>query len=181
MKEFECPDQNVLARGGVIDAYLSAFGPYKTRGERVMCRHVGVEKLEATSDSLYPLHKVLLAMAELQDQFGGPFMRKVGALIFDKAIFPPGIDSVVKGMLLLDTAYLSNHVNAEGKIGGYHWSSAGDHEGTMVCDNPYPCAFDIGILETISRRFADGATVIHGTEAPCRHDGGTACSYLVRW
>ena len=181
MREFECRHDDVEVRGGVVDAFLSAFGPYKARGERVMCRHLGIERVDPSPDTLYPLAEVLRAMSELQDQFGGPFMRKIGAFIFDKAIFPPGIDSVAKGMELLNDAYYANHVHATGKIGGYYWTSGGEREGTMVCDNPYPCAFDIGILDTISKRFAPTAVVTHEEPELCRHTGGDRCRYHVRW
>ena len=33
-----------------------------------------------------------------------------------------------------------------GNIGGYQFDTAG-HGGRMVCDNPYPCNFDHGIIE----------------------------------
>ena len=120
-------------------------------------------------------------MAELQDQFGSAFMRKVGSFIFDKAVFPPGIETVTKGMELIHTAYHMNHsADAKGRIGGYHWASTGERAGTMVCDNPYPCAFDVGIIETIARRFEPAAHVLHVPEG-CRHDGAEACQYKVEW
>ena len=84
-------------------------------------------------------------------------------------------------MRLLNDAYYSNHTNATGKIGGYHWTGTSDVEGTMLCDNPYPCAFDVGILETISKRFAATATVTHEEPEACRHSGGERCRYRVRW
>ncbi|HEY4116256.1 MAG TPA: hypothetical protein VGM56_00320 [Byssovorax sp.] len=181
MREFECSDEKILVRRGVIDAFVAAFGPYKGRGERVVCRHLGVETIGGDPEAWFSASRFLAAMAELQDQFGSAFMRKVGSFIFDKAVFPPGIDAVTKGMELIHTAYHMNHsADAKGRIGGYHWVSMGDRAGTMTCDNPYPCAFDVGIIETIARRFESAAHVLH-VPGGCRHDGAEACQYKVEW
>jgi hypothetical protein len=180
MQEFECYDSAIQTGGGVIDAFLSAFGSYKSRGEKVICRHLGIERVDPRPEAFYPVTKFLGAMAELQEQFGAGFMRKIGAFIFEKAVFPPGIDSAEKGLSVVNQAYYMNHRNADGKIGGYHWQ-AGAAGGTMLCDNPYPCAFDMGILETIARRFEPAAAVMHEPNEPCRHEGGEHCSYSVRW
>ena len=129
----------------------------------------------------FPLDRFFGAMAELQGQFGGTFMRKVGSFIFDNAVFPPGINSVEKGMALINSAYHMNHsANAAGLIGGYHWRAADGRSGTMLCDSPYPCAFDGGIIETIARRFAPEATVVHDLGS-CRHQGHGFCTYSVGW
>lgn len=181
MKEFACPDPHITTGRGVIDAFLAAFGPYKGRGEKVVCRHLGVEALGSDANAWFPAAKFLAAMSELQDQFGAPFMRKVGSFIFDKAVFPPGIDDVQKGMQLLDVAYYTNHQNVTpGQIGGYHWKADRERGGLMSCDNPYPCAFDIGIIETITHRFEKGARVEHEA-GPCRHNGDDLCRYRVEW
>jgi hypothetical protein len=181
MREFECDDDRITVRRGVIDAFLAAFGPYKGRGERVVCRHLGIEGIGPDPEGWFSAPRFLSAMSELQDQFGAPFMRKVGSFIFDKAAFPPGIDTVAKGMELVNTAYYMNHSDdAKGRIGGYHWHPRGSRAGGMLCDNPYPCAFDIGIIETIARRFEPGASVVH-LGGGCRHEGGDTCAYTVEW
>ncbi|MGZ3421533.1 MAG: hypothetical protein ACXVEF_01925 [Polyangiales bacterium] len=181
MREFECPDTSVTTGRGVIDAFLAAFGAYKGRGEKVVCRHLGIEKFGDEVEVFYPLHRFLAAMSELQEQFGAPFMRKVGTFIFEKAEFPPGIDTLEKGMELLDVAYYQNHRNVSpGQIGGYHWKQQSERSGVMGCDNPYPCAFDVGIIETITRKFQSGARVTH-EQSECRHLGGNVCNYLVEW
>lgn len=183
MREFECRDQTITVGRGVVDAFVAAFGPYKVRGERVVCRHLGVDGLgtDGAPDAHLPLHRFFGAMAELQGQFGGPFMRRVGSFIFDKVVFPPNIDSIEKAMTVIDTAYHMNHsTNAAGRIGRYHWRSVGRTRGSMTCDTPYPCAFDLGIIETIARRFELEALVVH-EPGPCRHRGDDTCSYDVEW
>lgn len=181
MKEFECPDAGITVSRGVVDSFLAAFGAYKARGEKVVARHVGIAQLSDDPTAIFPLGKFLGAMSELQEQFGGPFMRKVGSYIFDKAVFPPGIDTITKGMELVNTAYYMNHnEQAAGRIGGYHWQATGERSGRMTLDNPYPCAFDVGIIETIARRFESTAKVEHEPGA-CRHEGADRCVYRVEW
>lgn len=181
MREFECPDGPYTTTRGAIDSFVAAFGPYRTRGEKVVCRHVGMEAIGSDPNVNFPLRSFLRAMSELQEQFGTPFMRKVGSFILDKAAFPPGIDTLEKGMDLLNVAYYMNHSkNAEGLLGGYHWRPEGGGKGRMLCDNPYPCAFDLGIIETVARRYAPGSAVTHA-QGSCRHSGGRECTYDVEW
>jgi len=181
MKEFECPEGAILTQRGVVDSFVAAFGPYKMRGEKVICRHFGMETVGSDPNTQFPVKHFLKAMSELQEQFGAQFMRKVGSFVTEKAIFPPGIDTVEKGMELLNVAYYMNHSkNAEGRMGGYRWSYGGGTKGKMFCDNPYPCAFDLGIIETLARRYAPNASVKHDA-GPCRHQGGSECAYEVEW
>ena len=49
-------------------------------------------------DDLYPLNLYLQAMKDIQEQFGREFMQRIGSYIFEKAVFPPGIESLVQGM-----------------------------------------------------------------------------------
>lgn len=181
MKEFECPDSTIMTQRGVVDSFVAAFGPYRMRGEKVVCRHLGMDTVGTDPAMQFPVQRFLKAMSELQEQFGAPFMRKVGSFVLDKAAFPPGIDTVEKGMELLNVAYYLNHSkNAEGRIGGYYWRPTGQTRGNMFCDNPYPCAFDLGVIETLARRFAPTANVTHAPGA-CRHDGAGDCTYVVEW
>jgi hypothetical protein len=50
----------------------------------------------------------------------------------------------------------------------------------MSCDNPYPCAFDLGIIETIASRFEKTSRVEHHA-GTCRHRGDDVCHYRVEW
>lgn len=181
MREFECSDESITVSRGVVDSFVAAFGQYRTRGERVVQRHLGVDVVSSAPDAQFSLAGFLGAMAELQSQFGAPFMKKVGSFIFDKATFPPGIDTIEQALGIVHVAYHMNHSkNADGRIGGYHWRATSERGGTMMCDNPYPCAFDMGILETIGRRFVPTANVAHAPGS-CRHTNGGSCAYEVSW
>lgn len=181
MKEFAYRGSGKV-NGAVLKAFLAAFGPYIKRGEDILCKRLGVQEISGSEDVFYDLRAFLDAMRDFQGQFGLQFMKKIGNQIYSNAAFPPGIDSVSKGMAMINQAYYMNHKDvAEQEIGGYHWSQESDHKGTMVCDCPYPCAFDHGIIETIVRTFAPAATVTHDSDKPCRHKDGESCTYSVEW
>jgi hypothetical protein len=170
-----------MVAGPVIETFLIALGAYRARGEKVVARTMRAAHLDTAPGRFYPLQNYLDVLAEFQKQFGEGFLQRMGSHIFEKAEFPPGIDSLESALAAIDVAYNMNHENAKGKIGGYCWKPNGERDGVMVCDNPYPCSFDVGILETVARRFQPGATVVHQRKERCRHVGGESCSYHVEW
>lgn len=180
MREFECRDSTIRIRRGAIDGFLEAFGPYRSRGEKVVLRAMGIDVLPTEQDATFPLMGYLDAMRELQNQFGSAFMRKTGTFIFEKTIFPPGLDTIEKAMASVGQAYYLNVLGDERTIGSYQWTVSGERRGVMFCDNPFPCAFDLGIFEGISRRFESSARVTHADGA-CRNKQGDSCSYAIEW
>lgn len=181
MKEFASIPEEVMVRGGVVDTFLSAFGPYKNRGTKILTRAFGTDEIGTGEGDLYPLHLYLGAMKDIQEQFGREFMQRVGSYIFEKAAFPPGIETLVQVMDVVNVAYYMNHTEAEGKIGGYHWEKTGDRSGVMTVDCPYPCAFDLGLMTSIAARFEPDAKVTHDDGKDCRHADQDSCSYTVEW
>ena len=181
MREFASIPEEVMVRGTVVDTFLSAFGPYKNRGTRILTRIFGTDEIGTGEQDLYPLNLYLQAMKEIQEQFGREFMQRIGSFIFEKAVFPPGIESLVQAMEIINTAYHMNHTESEGKIGGYHWEKTGDRAGIMTVDCPYPCAFDLGILTSIVARFEPAGKVAHDDSKPCRHQAQDSCAYTVEW
>lgn len=180
MKEFEVADPTVRIRGGAAAAFIAAFGPYRARGEKVILRVMGVEAIPTDAEATLPLDRFLGAMRELQHQFGPPFMRKIGELLFDTAQMPPALDTLEKVLATMDQAFQMNHVNGAGKIGSYKWTRNAGTSGVMFCDNPYPCAFDHGVFDSLAKRFESSGRATH-VDGPCRSKGGDSCSYLVEW
>ena len=50
-----------------------------------------------------------------------------------------------------------------------------------VCENPYPCDFDRGILTTLAAKFERASRVTHDDSAPCRKNGADSCKYIIAW
>jgi hypothetical protein len=107
----------------------------------------------------------------------------IGMKIPENANFPPEIESLEKALQSIDVAYHMNHRN--GEIGHYRYESVGPKSVKMVCQNPYPCAFDRGIITAMAKRFKPKdsimVNVMHDDSAPCRVKGGASCTYNVRW
>ncbi len=181
MKEFELDDEDVMVRGIAVEAFIDAFGAYRSRGEMVLARFLGTEDDSIRSDGYYGATKLLAAFRELQDQFGVEFMYRAGHHLYERALFPPGIASFEDVLVALDEAYYLNHRNADGKIGHYKYTKTGPTSGLMVCDNPYPCALDMGLFAGSAERFDENASLTHEDEALCRHKGADQCIYRIEW
>ena len=177
MRECVCLDPTATSNGPVLEAFFEALGPYRSRGEKVVARNCGVSSVPTGAGATYSMQGYLKALKELQDQFGQSFLQRVGSLIFSKALFPPGIKGIEGAMHSIDVAY---NMNSTGKIGSYRFTATGSR-GVMVCDNPFPCAFDFGLLLSVAARFAPSAKVTHLDPECCRHTDGESCSYSVEW
>jgi hypothetical protein len=54
----------------------------------------------------------------------------------------------------------------------------------VVCENPYPCEFDRGLVEAVAERARPPHSLrVRVEHAPgsCRQHGERACVYAVRW
>jgi hypothetical protein len=181
MREFQVNAGTAAVNGKVVETYMAAMGPYAGRGEQVLKRNLGVEKLVYDGTTFYPLDQFLKTLEEFQAQLGQPFLKAMGKFVLTKAEFPPDITSLEQALSMLNIAYYMNHQCAPGDIGSYRWQQVSDRGGVMTCDNPYPCAFDQGLLETLAARFAPGATVAHDPADGCRHQRGDACAFTISW
>ncbi|RJS17679.1 hypothetical protein DRW03_27205 [Corallococcus sp. H22C18031201] len=142
----------------------------------------------------YPIEDYLLAYRKIDNLLGGRGLEKVGTMVPKNAVLPPDINSIQKALQSLDIAFHMNH-RRDGKdmfdpatgimlegIGHYGCQPvAGKNEIHVVCENPYPCRFDLGLVRGMSQRFEPNASVEHHASNGCRNKGGTACTYVVTW
>ncbi len=70
-----------------------------------------------------------------------------------------------------------------GEIGHYRCEPAGPTAARILCDNPYPCEFDRGIIQAMARRFAGGRSVSvrHDESHTCRNQDSESCAHVVTW
>lgn len=157
-------------------------------------RGIGVEQALAHKRVWHPMAPWLEAMHEIVHTVGPNKAYEVGKQIPKVAIFPPGIHDAHSAMRLVDVAYHMNHRKngqlmfneANGEmlegIGHYHYGAEpGSRRIVMVCDNPYPCDFDRGIVVALVARFEKNAVIQHLDEAQCRKHGHDGCTYLITW
>lgn len=177
MAEYEPLDSSVEVNGQTVLSVVSAFpDALQSRGERILADN-GIENPEA--GDWYQQKHWLDAFAELQDTMGDSTLEGIGKQIPKSAEWPPGTDTVAGGVESIDAAYHMNHRN--GEIGNYAVEQVGDSRVTVTCDNPYPCAFDIGIIKGVVTEFADEHARVQEIGSQCRENEGDKCLYEVEW
>jgi hypothetical protein len=133
-------------------------------------------------DSWHSQQAWLDAFQEIAKKVGPATLRRIGTKIPETALWPPAVHTIEDALASIDVAYHMNHRG--GEIGHYSFQKTGEESGTMVCGNPYPCAFDSGIIEATARMFAPKGVVTsvkHDDSQPCRQKGGESCTYLITW
>lgn len=185
MAEFKSFSPEVEVTGEVLMAFLAGFPQeFREAGLRILGKH-GLSDPEPKH--FYPLQSLLDAMKEISDSFTAQMLFRIGEQIALHAVLPPGIDDLQKCLASIDVAYHMNHRG--GEIGRYEYAFLGTKDGleqaTMTCPNPYPCAFDRGVIEGFARRFKlpelHDVIVRHDDSKPCRRKGDESCTYLVSW
>jgi predicted hydrocarbon binding protein len=166
----EVNGQTVLA---FIDGVPSTF---EDKAEYILERN-GIENPKP--DSWHPQQAWLDAFAEMAENIGENTLKNIGKSIPENADWPPGVTSVTEAIESIDDAYHMNHRN--GEIGHYHAEAVDDEEVRVRCTNPYPCAFDEGIITATSSKFSDGYVGIEESGSECRSEGGDECVYKVTW
>jgi hypothetical protein len=85
--------------------------------------------------------------------------RKNGAPMFD-----PATGAMLEGIGHIRTQFFDNERRA-----------------TVVCEEPYPCEFDRGLITALANRFEPMAKTLHDNSAPCRKKGDSSCTFHVSW
>ncbi|WP_224249252.1 hypothetical protein [Hyalangium gracile] len=166
--------------GNALLSAMEAMRIAPDRALRIFAEH-GIARPEKTA--WYPFQGVLGAYRDILKQIGPNTMRAVGRNIPKNAEFPPDLRTVEQALQSLDTAYHMNH-RGPGHIGGYRYESTGPRSARMVCDNPYPCPMDEGLVESLADRFRPKDSFfirLQHDAASCRERGDAACAYLIAW
>jgi hypothetical protein len=178
MVQFRPFDPNVEVSGAVIRAIVKAMGD---RALRVLAAH---HLDDIDPDGWYPQQAWLDAFRELsQGDFNSTLdLVSIGMRIPEVVAWPSDIKTVEEALRSIDRAYHMTH--RKGEIGSYKVEMVGTREAKLVCENPYPCDFDYGLIYSTARLFVpagNGLTVIHDDHASCRKRGGDSCTYYVHW
>ncbi len=136
----------------------------------------------------------LRCFEQIHKQLGDGVLTQIGMAIPRNAVFPEGVRELHGAIQSIDVAYHLNHrkqgrpmfdpesgKKVEG-IGHYGYEPVpGQRRIISVCETPYPCAFDLGILTAMAQRFEPGARVTHADSKPCRKLRGSHCTYVITW
>lgn len=180
MAQFQAFGSEVEVDGGAVLAVVQGMGRFKSMACEILAGH-GLASPQP--GCWYSQQSWLDAFADIARQLGPHTLLQIGKQIPETARWPAGIQDAHQALASIDAAYRLNHRG--GEIGWYRYEPTGPRSGQMHCHNPYPCAFDRGILLGVARRFCppDSALleVPHTPHGPCRSQGDEACIYLLDW
>jgi hypothetical protein len=183
--------------GNNVGAYVDAFKQYPSVLAKCLIQQGILKGSERIGDldrtAWYPMDAWLRTNHGLLVEVGANSVYASGKKIPEMAVLPPNINDVYSSLETLDVAYHMNH-----KKGGtvmFDAATGTTHEGighyatqrkqgekaiVVVCDAPYPCDFDRGIVGGFAARFEPFARAVHEA-GPCRKKGDASCTYVVRW
>lgn len=171
------PSAEVL--GGIVTSIVKAMGAFQGIARGLLAER-GITELR--EHDWYPLPAFLACLDAVAEKVGPKTLYQVGRQIPAQAFYPPGMEDLGEALEALDDAYRAVHRGAD--VGHYRFTWTGTRSGRMVATTPYPCDFDLGVLESLSQRFEPDSAHVHvvpDESAPCRKRGGDSCSYRVTW
>ena len=180
MAQFRAFSPSVEVNGETVLAVVKGLGAFKERAMKLLAEN-GIPDIKP--GGWYNQQSWLNVFKVVAEKLGPATLYMIGKEIPESANFPPGIDSIEKGLSLIDIAYHMNHRG--GEIGEYKFVKIGDKKAKMICANPYPCDFDRGLIEAVARKFKTkeilSVNIKHDDTQPCRKKGHDSCSYNIDW
>ncbi len=190
--EFVALEKDIEVNGETVLSVVKGMGIFHDKAYEILERH-GIKNPEP--GQWYPQQAWLDAFKEISVLVGQNALWEIGKKIPENAQWPPHVKSVPQALGSIDIAYHMNH-RKEGKvlfdpgtgtmeegIGHYTFLRQTEREGRVVCDNPYPCSFDMGIIQAAADQFALKDEIIQflHDESGCRKNGDKSCTYIVKW
>lgn len=161
--------------GAAIEPVLKAFLSEATAA-KMLKDGLGIETL--STQAYYPALKYIKTLDLIRSKVGDAVLRKVGLHIMTSAKWPPNVTNLEGALASIDVAYHMNHRPNE-NIGHYKFQKISDKHFKIICDNPYPCAFDLGIITGVAQAFSPKAMVFHEKNS-CRAQGQPICEYSIK-
>ncbi|MCK4797210.1 MAG: hypothetical protein KAT05_07495 [Spirochaetes bacterium] len=196
--QFKAYSKNIEVNGQTVYSIVDGLGNFKSLAKKYLLS-VGIgeevdNELVIKLDAWYSHDKWLEAFESIAKEIGDNTLNLIGKAIPKNAKFPPWVKDIESAVQSIDIAYHMNHrkngkglfdPNSGKKLGGIGHYGYEKIEGKNIiiceCDNPYPCAFDMGIISTMAKKFEINANVIHDNSKPCRKNGADTCTYIVTW
>jgi hypothetical protein len=191
-------EPRIEVSGDCIGAIIDGFRQYPTVAMKYLAKF-GLVKSGASNISdldrsaWYPLDAWLQAYEGIGNEVGSNSMYSIGRRIPQNAQFPPHVSDIHTAIQSIDVAYHMNHRKAgvvmfnpetgamlEG-IGHYRYEQREERQIVCVCENPYPCDFDRGLVSAMAQRFEEFSRTTHDESSPCRKKGAPSCTYVVTW
>lgn len=182
--------------GEALGAMLDAFRQYPSIVMKYLTKHglIDGKNGQIERSAWYPLGSWLAAYQAIAKDVGLNSLYTIGKKIPENAPLPPHIKDVRSALTGIDVAFHASHRKngepmwnaATGEmlegIGHYKCELPENEQKTIVvCDSPYPCELDRGIVTGFATRFEPMAKIAHDNNAPCRKKGASSCTYVVSW
>ncbi len=190
---FKALNPDIEVNGESVLAVINGMGFAKIAGKAILADN-GI--VEPKPGYWYKQQLWLNAFKEISEKIGDATLKAIGESIPESANFPNEIDSMEKALFGIDIAYHMNHrlngkplfdtatgIMSEG-IGHYIAEKKSDSLITITCDNPYPDAFDLGIIETMAKKFPGNAQFIKVKQADnceSRSKGDKTSVFEISW
>jgi len=181
-----------------VENVISAFRLIPKIAYRIFSKHgLGTLKRDGKfvpdARNWWPMENYLAALFDISEAVGPSKTLAIGKRIPETASLPPTIQDIHSTFEAIDVAYHLNH-RKNGKVMfdvatgrmtegiGHYWYHPHTDEKriTIVCENPYPCDIDRGILSGFAVRFEPFAFVEHANVG-CRKQGAPSCAYTITW
>jgi hypothetical protein len=189
-------EPGIEVNGEAVGAVVDAFKQYPSVVQKYLIKHglLSAKQGQIDRSAWYPLDSWLAAYQAIAKEVGLNSLYTIGRKIPENIVLPPHINDIRSSLSSMDIGYHLNHrkdgaamfdpatgQTVEG-IGHYTSTlSADESRGMVVCENPYPCELDRGIVTGFATRFEPTARVTHDNTAPCRKKGASSCTYVVSW
>lgn len=196
--QFQPFEKGIEVNGQTVYAIVDGFKAFKSLASNYLLeQNIGKKDpggIIINPDAWYSQEAWLKAFENIAKKVGDSTLIQIGQSIPKNAKFPPWVVDIESAIKSIDIAYHMNHRKnnkelfdpnsgrmTEG-IGHYGFERVpGKNLIISVCENPYPCAFDKGIITTMAKKFELRANVMHDDAKPCRKNGADSCTYIVTW
>ena len=198
--EFIAFEKGIHVNGRTIYSVIDGFGAFKSSALRIL-KEAGIGETNSqgqytlTLNKWYSQEAWLRAFKTIAEKLGAGHLKAIGYKIPQNAEFPPWVVDIHSAIKSINIAYHLNHsrngsepmFNPENGsmregIGHYGYDGvAGQKKIVSVCANPYPSAFDHGILESMATKFEPTAKVILDESKPMRSKGADSDTFIVTW
>lgn len=177
MAQFIAFEKGVEVNGQTIIAMIEGMEHSREKAIEILDNY-GIKNPQ--KDEWYSQQSWLNAFKKIALNVGAYALYCIGVKIPENAEFPPGIDSLEKALESINVAYQMNHRG--GEIGYYKFQKAKNGSMHFICNTPYHCEFDRGIIEGVARKYAEGGkhlVVKHDDHLHCRELGDDSCTYHI--
>jgi len=198
MAQFKPIEQGIEVNGNTVYAIVDGFGTYKSMAEKILlAENIGEmknDKYHIEMDKWYSQAAWLSAFEKISHKLGANVLFTIGQKIPQNATFPDWVKDIHSAVKSIDIAYHMNHrkngkvmfdpatgIMLEG-IGHYGYEAIqGKNMIISVCDNPYPCDFDRGIISAMATKFEFTSSVKLDSSKASRKDGSDISTYIITW